>query len=130
MLENRLQTANQFEYIILRNRESFHPVIDFDARKEHLLLFDFTSANKELTEEITTDIDRFSDYIDQRLLKANCRFGIGGYAEHRTVYSRSTVFDAAAAGEEPRRLHLGVDIWGPAGTPVTVFMGGMVHSCA
>jgi murein DD-endopeptidase MepM/ murein hydrolase activator NlpD len=40
------------------------------------------------------------------------------------------VFDGARPGEEPRRLHLGVDIWGPAGTPVYAFMGGMIHSFA
>ena len=31
---------------------------------------------------------------------------------------------------EPRRLHLGTDIWGPAGTPVFAAMGGMIHSFA
>ena len=37
---------------------------------------------------------------------------------------------AAEAEPEPRRLHLGTDIWGPAGTPVFAFLGGMVHSFA
>jgi murein DD-endopeptidase MepM/ murein hydrolase activator NlpD len=31
---------------------------------------------------------------------------------------------------EPRRLHLGVDIWGPAGTKVMAPLGGIVHSFA
>jgi murein DD-endopeptidase MepM/ murein hydrolase activator NlpD len=31
---------------------------------------------------------------------------------------------------EPRRLHLGTDIWGLAGTPVYAPMGGMIHSFA
>lgn len=31
---------------------------------------------------------------------------------------------------EPRRLHLGVDIWGPAGTPIFAPLGGMIHSFA
>ena len=31
---------------------------------------------------------------------------------------------------EPRRLHLGTDIWGPEGTPVFAAMGGMIHSFA
>ena len=56
--------------------------------------------------------------------------GIGGYGEHRTVYSRSRVFDPLKPGEEPRRLHLGVDIWGPAGTAVFAPIGGMIHSFA
>jgi peptidoglycan LD-endopeptidase LytH len=67
------------------------------------------------------------------------KYGIGGYAENRTVYSRSALFGDAVSLKfaeggggslEPRRLHLGVDIWGPVGTPVYAFMGGMVHSVA
>ena len=39
----------------------------------------------------------------------------------------TAVADSAA---EPRRLHLGVDIWGPAGTKVMAPLGGIVHSFA
>ncbi|RYF89156.1 MAG: peptidase M23, partial [Chitinophagaceae bacterium] len=84
----------------------------------------------DLNAEILNDTDHFSQYIVQQLEKHNARFGIGGYAEHRTVYSRSVVFDAPKPGDEPRRLHLGTDIWGPAGTRVFAPIGGMVHSFA
>lgn len=91
---------------------------------------DFTERNRELTGEVLNDTNLFSAWIEQQLKAADCRFGIGGYAEHRTIYSRSRAFDAAQPGEEPRRLHLGIDIWGPVGTPVYAFLGGMVHSYA
>ena len=54
-------------------------------------------------------------------------YGIGGYNELRTVYGRSNLFDSS---DEPRRLHLGIDIWGKAGTPIMAPIGGMVHSVA
>ena len=38
--------------------------------------------------------------------------------------------DAIATETEPRRLHLGVDIWGPAGTKVMAPLNGIVHSFA
>lgn len=39
--------------------------------------------------------------------------------------------DAIATAEtEPRRFHLGVDIWGPAGTKVMAPLNGIVHSFA
>jgi len=88
---------------------------------------DFTDANKTLTPAIFTDTARFAAYISGGLEETGSRYGIGGYNELRTIYSRSPHFDGQG---EPRRLHLGTDIWGAAGTPVYAFMGGMVHSVA
>jgi peptidoglycan LD-endopeptidase LytH len=119
-----------FEQSILRHQLGFHRVVDFDPQKEKLCRLDFTSANTTLGSEIIDDENKFSEYVRRQLELAHCQLGIGGYAEHRTVYSRSRVFDAATPGEEPRRLHLGVDIWGPVGKNVYAFMGGMVHSRA
>lgn len=119
-----------FENIIRKYQATFHRILDIDPSKERLLVMDFTERNRDLTTEILEDTNRFTAYIEQQLQAANCRFGIGGYAEHRTIYSRSPAFDAEHPGEEPRRLHLGIDIWGPVGTPVYAFLGGMVHSYA
>jgi murein DD-endopeptidase MepM/ murein hydrolase activator NlpD len=107
----------------------FHLVVPLDAKKDKLLHLDFTSNNKTLTQDKFIDTEKFSAYIDDLLKQANAKYGIGGYNEHRTIYSRSAVFNSDEA-EEPRRLHLGIDIWGKAGTPVFAPLGGMVHSFA
>lgn len=100
-------------------------VVPFDPSSDKLIRLDFTSKNTELTDEIVNDTTLFSAYIDHKIQSHT--YGIGGYDEHRTVYSRSKVFDT---GEEPRRLHLGVDIWGRAGTPVYAPLEATVHSFA
>jgi murein DD-endopeptidase MepM/ murein hydrolase activator NlpD len=102
-------------------------IVPFNPSTDKLLLLDFTEANTALTDEIINDTASFSAYISQKLQSASATYGIGGYDEHRTVYSRSKVFDTI---EEPRRLHLGVDIWGNAGTPVYAPIDGTVHSFA
>lgn len=102
-------------------------VVPFDPVSDRFLVMDFTSANRELTDEIINDISWFTKYVEQSLVSANARYGIGGYNEHRTVYSRSAVFDDE---QEPRRLHLGLDIWGKANTPVYAIADGVVHSYA
>jgi peptidoglycan LD-endopeptidase LytH len=113
--------------ILEKNKHQYYPVVPFDHDKDRLLKMDFTETNKALTKDVIEDVSKFSNYVDQQLSNAGARYGIGGYAEHRTVYSRSIVFDDVDGGE-PRRLHLGVDIWGKAGTPVFAPLGGMVHS--
>lgn len=100
-------------------------IVDFDAKSDRLLPMDFTVANTELTPEILANTALFSDWIVDLLYKNNARYGIGGYNEHRTIYGRSKHFDEL---DEPRRLHLGVDIWGPAGTPIYNCYEATVHS--
>lgn len=100
-------------------------VVDFNPATDRLLPLDFTAENSALTADIVNDTAVFADWTDRQLRNNGCRYGIGGYNEHRTIYTRSTHFDT---DEEPRRLHLGTDIWGPAGTPVYNFFDAEVHS--
>ncbi len=115
-------------HVLKKNQSSFAPVVPFNGGKDKLVLMDFTSTNATLTTDIFDDTDAFSEYVEDILEEAGATYGIGGYGELRTVYSRSKLFDSADVYEEPRRLHLGIDIWGKAGTPVFAPFGGMIHS--
>lgn len=119
-----------FETVISSAGYSFAAVVPFDSQKDKLFQLDLTKSNEDLTQDILSDTNLFSAYINNCLAAAGARYGIGGYAEHRTVYSRSKVFDSSIAGEEPRRLHLGTDIWGKPYTAVMAPMDGIVHSFA
>src|SRR5688500_870003 len=118
--------TNNFEERLKRYAGKFGKVVPFQPT-DKLLLMDFTDRNRELTDEILLNTDLFSQYVNDKLEAAGATYGIGGYDEHRTVYTRSKVFDTPDGGE-PRRLHLGTDIWGPAETPVYAPLEGTVHS--
>ncbi len=100
-------------------------LVPFEKGANRVLEMDFTAANSLLTPTILSDTEQFSEWINSRLIEEQCRYGLGGYGEHRTIYSRSNHFDS---GEEPRRLHLGIDIWGPAKTAVFAPVEGKIHS--
>ena len=118
------QSARLKEYFKVHSA-AIASIVPFDKQSDKLFSFDFTASNDFLNPTILGDTEAFSKWVRQHLEKENCRYGIGGYNEHRTIYSRSDLFDA---DEEPRRLHLGVDIWGPAGTPIFSPLDGTIHS--
>lgn len=122
--------------ILAKRKQLFHKVVPFDGFKDKLLLMDFTATSPQGFADVISDTQQFSQHIQALLQNHQCRYGIGGYNENRTIYTRSDIFNddkAKAPGKtvaEPRRLHLGIDIWGQAGTPVYVPIGGVVHSFA
>lgn len=116
--------------IIRKHQRDFHQVVPFANTADKLLQLDFTAANKEITSEILNETTTFNNYIDELLQKNNAKYGIGGYDEHRTIYKVSKVFDGDGKDEEPRRLHLGIDLWGKPNTAIMSPMDGLVHSYA
>src|ERR1700691_283953 len=104
---------------IKNHQQGLCPVVPFNPQTDKLLMLDFTQNNKELTDTDIADTEKFAAYINTQLKKHGSTYGIGGYGEHRTLYARSKHFDPVHKEmEEPRRLHLGTDIWGAAGTRV------------
>ena len=118
-------TALALKKYVEDNPGKIGKVVDFKHNTDKLLNFNFTHTNKTLSPEIVADTGLFSKWVNEQLITNNCRYGIGGYDEHRTLYARSALFDDQA---ESRRLHLGVDIWGPAFTPIYNPIDGQVHS--
>jgi peptidoglycan LD-endopeptidase LytH len=130
---------NDLANVLIKNRSSFHPVVKFNPDKEKLYHFDFTSSNKDLSAADIIDTQKFSAYIDRKLETCQAKFGVGGYNENRILYKRSELFESAGSKISPverdedggsRSIHLGIDIWGAAGTEVFLPLGGMVHSFA
>jgi hypothetical protein len=115
----------QLKRFIQHNPDMIGKVVYFDAKRHHLLHLDLTNQNTELSAQTLASTFLFSEWIFAKLKANKCKYGIGGYLENRTVYTHSALFNTAAGS---RSLHLGVDIWGDAGTVVYAPMKGKVHS--
>jgi peptidoglycan LD-endopeptidase LytH len=120
---------------LITNTKHFHPVVAFNPAKDKLVQFDFTEKNTELQKINTADTEMFCKYINGLLQNAKAKFGFGGYNELRILYNSISIFGPSenitgGPVEEPRRLHLGIDIWGKEGTEIFAPWGGMVHSFA
>ena len=90
------------------------------------LWFDLTADNKALTPELLRSEQAFCSYISESMAQVSAVLGLGAYAEDRVIYRKSEVF----SGDEARSLHLGIDLWAAAGTPVYAPLEGSLHSFA
>jgi murein DD-endopeptidase MepM/ murein hydrolase activator NlpD len=89
---------------------------------------DFTAANPHLAwPQRLRDTALFDEVVQAMLAEQHAQTGLGGYLENRVIYLRSAHFDDTT---EARSLHLGLDVWVPAGTPVAAPLSAVVHSLA
>ena len=110
----------------LKNHK-FHSIVPFDFQRDNVYQIDLTENNIDLHSIDLTDTVIFNEYVFRKINEANAVCAIGGYLENRYIYRRSEHFQQT---QEPRSIHLGVDIWAKAGTPVYAPTKAKVHSFA
>lgn len=70
-----------------------------------------------------------SAWIEDERQRRGADYAIGRYLEPRVLY-QSAQFGTQAAPYERRTVHLGLDLFAPAGTPVRAVAAGTVHAVA
>jgi murein DD-endopeptidase MepM/ murein hydrolase activator NlpD len=97
-------------------------VIDSSIPYSKYTPIDLSVANTELSEMDLGNPKIFETYIENHLRKNNAKVAFGGYNEERNLYNQNTHFN-----EEERNIHIGMDLWIKAGTPVLAALDGIVH---
>jgi len=110
---------------LLRRHPAFSDIVQNGKPYRKL---DFTAENTDLLTRDLSETRDFSDYVFKELLSENTYNGIGGYGEDRVIYRHRKHFTTDSA--KPRSIHLGVDIWTEAGTPIFAPLDAVVHSFA
>ena len=110
---------------ILRNLQNVK-VIDESIDYSQYIPLDLSITNDVLAKEEIADSSHFEKYIENYLAKNNAKVAFGGYNEIRNLYKRSTVFNDPKT--EERNIHIGLDLWIKAGTPVLAALDGFIHS--
>lgn len=108
---------------LLSQNINFAQVIDLAGKT--LGKLNFTADNPKLAKVPLDDTRELARVIREELKAQGADFGYGGYNENRVVYQRSEHFGRA---QQARTIHLGTDIWCPAGTPVHAPLDAAVHS--
>ncbi|TYZ14254.1 peptidoglycan DD-metalloendopeptidase family protein [Hymenobacter lutimineralis] len=114
--------------LVLRQHQAeFAPVLPVDLSAPTVARLDFSAANPQLTTADLGDTAAFEALVEQLLEQQQAAIGVGGYLEHRVIYRRSPGLFGDAT-QPARSLHLGVDVWLRAGTPVMAPLAAVVHS--
>jgi 4-aminobutyrate aminotransferase-like enzyme/Ser/Thr protein kinase RdoA (MazF antagonist) len=104
-------------------------LVEPDPRVEPTLVIDLgvgSLENGNLAE--ASDVARWTEEIFARMKRAGAKVGIGRYNEPRAVYRSPAFAWPGNDGPEWRTVHIGLDLFLPAGTPVFSPLDGVVHS--
>ncbi|MBF9224282.1 peptidoglycan DD-metalloendopeptidase family protein [Hymenobacter ruricola] len=115
--------------LLQRHPADFGPVLALDLNGPDVARLDFSAQNPRLATADLRDTADFQRLVEAELALQHATIGVGGYLENRVIYRRSPHFGPGAI-DEPRSLHLGVDVWCPAGVPVLAPLPATVHSVA
>ena len=88
---------------------------------------DLSVHNKDLEGVDVSSPKSMQSYIDGLMAKNQSRVGYGGYLEKRNLYKRSSYFNSENTQNE-RTIHLGLDLWIEAGTPIYTPLDATLHS--
>lgn len=101
-------------------------LIDDSIDHQYYFPVDLSVSNNELSKHNLSTAEDFEKYIENLLASNNSKVAYGGYNEERNLYKRSEIFKDNEA--EERNMHLGLDLWIKAGTPVLSALDGTIHS--
>ena len=86
---------------------------------------DLSISNQELSNIDMSDSKAVEVFIENHLQKNNAKVAFGGYNEERNLYKSSVIFNDDE--NEERNIHIGIDLWIKAGTPVLAALDGEVY---
>ena len=106
----------------VNNVKLIDPLIGYDD----YIALDLSDANLELSKINCANAVDFENFIDNYFKKNKAKIAFGGYNEKRSLYKRSLMFNENESTE--RNIHIGLDIWAKAATPIFAAIDGTIHS--
>jgi murein DD-endopeptidase MepM/ murein hydrolase activator NlpD len=113
------------EVVAAIRRSSPAPITTITLQAPSAAKIDLSIKNPLVASRHCRDNKDISALLQAVLTQSGATYGIGGYDEKRGWYARGEQF---SNGEEVRSIHLGVDIWAPAGEAVYAPYDSVVHS--
>ena len=104
-----------------------HPLVDVSIPKSGYIPLDLSIHNSELRAVNVSSSDDLEQFIWNYMKSHKAKVAYGGYLEQRGIYQRSDYFNQSNP-ETERNIHLGLDLWIEAETPIHSTLDGTIHS--
>ena len=125
-----MQQLSHFLEWAMTYRPLFAPILPIAPTADTAWVLDLSKSSSVLKEVETTDPFAFEAYLSNKSKEKGLKMAVGGYLEHRNLYSDKAHFNPEADPNEERFIHLGIDVWMDAFTPLFAPMDARVHSFA
>ncbi len=111
----------------LERRDSFSSVLGVDARVEPSIVLDLSVASPMLSGDVArNDEPSLTRRVDEMMREAGVRVAIGRYDEPRLLYVAPAFALGPRLTDEHRTVHIGLDLFADAGTPVFAPLDGEI----
>ena len=114
------------QFLFEISNQSLH-VLNPSILKSDFVALDLSKSNKPLQNVDVSSSENLENYINDYIAQSIAKVAYGGYLETRAIYQRSSYFKDSNP-ETERNIHLGIDVWIAAETPVYSPLEGVVHS--
>lgn len=104
--------------------KGLYPLMGTEYSPDDFMLLDLNVSNPQLP--AFRSIDHMTDYIKDRLTGQSKKLAYGGYLERRNLYKSDLFEDNGPV----RDIHLGVDVWCDAMTPLYLPSEGFIYGMA
>jgi len=128
-----LEPSKKQEQIVtylVKHQSSFFPVMGKEIDSNKLTVFDWSIGSAELgSYDQMEDVESSTYSIFRKIQREDAHFGVGRYDEPRPVYTTDAYAKEGNEGLEWRTIHIGVDLFLPAGAPLFAPIDGEVVIC-
>lgn len=113
------------------HREHAGSVLDLDLRRGACHVFDLSVSSTLLgADPRNAETPKLTQAIEAEVKQANAAVGVGRYDEPRLLYTSELFGSSHNPTDERRTVHLGIDLFVPAGSNIRAPIEGVIHAIA
>ena len=116
---------------LLSRQESALSLLDVNLRSGSCHVLDLSVSSTFLSADPrNSETQKLTEAIDRARRAANATVGVGRYDEPRLLYTSALFGASENPTDERRTIHIGIDLFVPAGSNVRAPLDGVIHTVA